>query len=308
VVQDVHSGALVAFASSAAIDAKTSSAIQHSRLDVTSPILPLSLSKVFLASSWWDHESEAIVSKTCKSKECMSDADVHELLVSGLDSAGKRLALELRQAVGGEKVLQDLRAYGFPAAVQSAPGADENFWGEIEANLRDQLTPASSYVSVRKDAADEDWASAFSIGETGFRVTLLHISRFLQAVGNGGVMVPPIARIHDGVQKEDRTTTAHSASAKKVMLTSTAKLLQSAMLDNVQRGSGTGILGRMGNDWKIGGKTGTNSDPDGIFAGLVFDPQGRPRYAFATYVKRGGKGGGVAAEISADLMKFIIGN
>jgi beta-lactamase class D len=69
-----------------------------------------------------------------------------------------------------------------------------------------------------------------------------------------------------------------------------------------------GILGRMGQKWKLGGKTGTNSDPDGIFAGLVCDASGAPRYAFATYIKLGGKGGGVAAEVSADLMKFIVGN
>jgi cell division protein FtsI/penicillin-binding protein 2 len=194
-----------------------------------------------------------------------------------------------------------LNAYGFPAGAPNHSAADEHFWGFIEPALRDKLIPASAYVSVRSDAADEDWASAFSIGETGFGVTLLHISRFMQAVGNGGVMVAPSARIHGSAG-------TGNASEKRVMQASTAEHLQSAMLDNVERGTAMGIRERMGDRWKIGGKTGTNSDPDGIFAGLVFDASGAPRYAFATYVKLGGKGGGLAAEVSADLMKFIAGN
>jgi cell division protein FtsI/penicillin-binding protein 2 len=299
VVEDVRSGALVAYASLLDIDSKGPGEVRTSALNVTSPILPLSVSKVFLAASWWDNGAAA--SKACKAKACMSDAEVHEMLVSGSDSAGKKLALELRQIAGGEKALKDMNAYGFPAEVAKHPVVDENFWGFIEPALRDKLIPASAYISVKNDTADEDWASAFSIGETGFNATLLHISRFMEAIGNGGVMIAPSARIHaEAVVKPD--------SGMRVMQASTAEHLQSAMLDNVLRGTAVGILGRMGDKWKIGGKTGTNSDPDGIFAGLVFDASGAPRYAFATYIKRGGKGGGVAAEVSADLVKFIVGN
>jgi hypothetical protein len=64
----------------------------------------------------------------------------------------------------------------------------------------------------------------------------------------------------------------------------------------------------VGDKWKIGGKTGTNSAEDGTFAGIVCDAHGVPRYSFAAFIKGGGKGGGVAAEVSADLMKFIVGN
>ena len=44
VVQDVRTGALVAFAAS-----------RPSTLDVNTPVLPLSLSKLLLAASWWDN-------------------------------------------------------------------------------------------------------------------------------------------------------------------------------------------------------------------------------------------------------------
>jgi cell division protein FtsI/penicillin-binding protein 2 len=301
VVQDVRSGALVAYASLLAIDANSLSGIRSSNLEVTSPILPLSVSKVFLAASWWDHEAEVLASNACKSKKCMSDTEVHEMFVSGSDSVGKKLALELRQGVGGEKVLNDLGAYGFPAKTANHPAADEHFWGFIEPGLRGKLTPTSAYTSVRSDAADDDWASAFSIGEAGFSLTALHISRFMQAVGNGGVMLPPSARTHVGAA-------AKIDSGKRVMRNSTAERLISGMLDNVQRGTTEGIRGRMSEKWKIGGKTGTNSAADGIFSGLVCDAHDVPQFSFATFIKGGGKGGGVAAEISADLMKFIVGN
>ena len=299
VVEDVRTGALVAYASLPTVAVKNAGEIRGSALEVTSPILPLSVSKVFLAASWWDNGASA--SKACGSTTCMSDGEVHEMLVSGSDSVGKKSALELRKAVGGEKVLKDLNAYGFPADVANQSVTDEHFWGFIEPALRDKLIPASAYVLVKSDAADEDWASAFSIGESGFRVTLLHISQFMQTVGNGGVMIAPSARIH-------LSASAGKTLEKRAMQASTARRLQSAMLDNVQRGTALGIRGRMGEKWKIGGKTGTNSDPDGIFAGLVFDESAVPRYAFATYIKLGGKGGGVAAEVSADLVKFIVGN
>lgn len=178
VVEDVRSGALVAFASARAVSTRASGDIPNSALSVTSPILPLSIAKVFLAASWWDHEAEAAASKTCKSRPCMTDAEVHEMLVTGSDAAGKRLALELRQAIGGERVLADLNGYGIPVTVSKRNSPDTHFWGAIDLELREKLIPASAYVSVARDAPDADWTSAFSIGETGFSVTLLHISRF----------------------------------------------------------------------------------------------------------------------------------
>jgi len=44
---------------------------------------------------------------------------------------------------------------------------------------------------------------------------------------------------------------------------------------------------------------------DGRFAGLVFDRQGKARYTVATFVRRGGRGGRNAAEISAQLARFL---
>lgn len=60
----------------------------------------------------------------------------------------------------------------------------------------------------------------------------------------------------------------------------------------------------------LGGKTGTgpaSAEPyDGIFAGLIYDRSGTPRYTVVTYVRSGGYGGGTAAEISADAAAFLL--
>ena len=78
----------------------------------------------------------------------------------------------------------------------------------------------------------------------------------------------------------------------------------------VERGTAKGIRGRVVGG-RIGGKTGTGPervapDSDGWFAGLVFDARGEPRFAFATYVRKGGPGGGTAARISADLATALL--
>ena len=101
----------------------------------------------------------------------------------------------------------------------------------------------------------------------------------------------------------------------RVLQERTALRLQSAMRDAVQRGTANSIARTLeGTGWQIGGKTGTGPGPapigpqsDGWFAGLIFDPQGKARYTVATFVRRGGPGGGNAAKISAELARYIIG-
>jgi hypothetical protein len=82
------------------------------------------------------------------------------------------------------------------------------------------------------------------------------------------------------------------------------------MLDAVETGSASGIRDALGSRGRIGGKTGSgpeNRRPlDGIFAGLVFDAAGDARYTVVTYVHHGGVGGGAAAQLSADLAKYVL--
>ena len=128
-------------------------------------------------------------------------------------------------------------------------------------------------------------------------------------MGNNGVLLPPIAR------KETESPVSKPApKSRRIMQENTAKRLQTAMRDVVQRGSAQAIAHALdGTGWQIGGKTGTgpglgSTGPpyDGWFAGLVFDPQGKARFTVATYVRHGGLGGENAAIISAQLARYLI--
>lgn len=139
-------------------------------------------------------------------------------------------------------------------------------------------------------------------------MTLLHLSRFLQAIGNDGVMVPPVARAAAG---EPAVPLSGRQVGNTVMVRAgTARKLQAAMIDTVLRGTATGIRGRLGGEWLIGGKTGTGPGDvrpwDGCFAGLVFDGNRVARYAVVSYIRRGGRGGGAAAELAAELVKSML--
>ncbi len=298
VVQDVRTGALIAFAAS-----------QPEKLDVNSQVLPLSVVKLLLAASWWDNaqpntqfDSYRGAADTRQPRERMVTID--EMLVGGSDNAGRLAARALRKSVGTDTVLRDFKRYGFGNDLQTG----EDFWKQLARRYESRLTPATGLFSLNSSASDQNWENTLSVGETNFKVTGLQISRFLQAVGNNGVMLQPVAR--------DQAAGKYAGGAGiRVMKAGTARRLQSGMRETVQRGTARSIANALGNSgWTMGGKTGTGPGPapispqsDGWFAGLVFDPQGRARFTVATFVRHGGTGGGNAAKISAELARYLIG-
>jgi cell division protein FtsI/penicillin-binding protein 2 len=297
VMQGVATGALVAFAAS-----------QPSKLDVSTLVMPLSLSKVFLAASWWDNKQPDLVESTKGSGRAGGHAsgkpvNVHEMLVVGSDSAGKQIALALRKSVGTQKVIADFRKYGFNLG-------NESFWAEVDPQWKNRLTPPQSYVRF-DTLSDEDWSSALSIGESYMMTSALQVSRFLQGVGNNGSVCAPVARrMAKGAEQAPQTGCSAPTS---IVEEATARKLMAAMTDTVKRGTATRIAGALeGIGWAIGGKTGTGgragapiNEQDGWFAGLVFDSRAKARYTVATFVRRGGLGGGSAAELSAQLARFV---
>ena len=221
------------------------------------------------------------------------------------------MAIALRKAVGSETVIKDLERYGF--APRRSSGVDETFWGELAPGWRSRLVPASVYAELTGTMKDVEWADVLSIGEAKFSTTALHLSRFMQAVGNGGFMLSPVAREEGAL--ETKKSPSLVPLPTRWLQEDTALRLQSAMRDTVVRGTARSISNSLdGTGWQIGGKTGSGPGPapigpqsDGWFAGLIFDPEGKARFTVATFVRHGGPGGGNAAKISADLARFIIG-
>jgi cell division protein FtsI/penicillin-binding protein 2 len=310
VVQDVRTGAVVACAAS-----------QPSELDVTTPVAPLSLAKLLISASWWDNrQPDSSFDSTRGTAEAQNPAyrsrvSVHEMLVGGSDSAGRQMAVALRKSVGTKAVLKDFKRYGFAQRTDSPQ--DDAFWGELAPTWKTRLIPAPAYVSLTEETKDAEWAETLSIGETNIRITALHISRFLQAVGNNGVMLKPLAREEQFMPSVTKSFVSgrQLKNPIRIMQESTALRLQSAMRDTVHRGTAKSIAQVLENTgWQIGGKTGSGTallpegaQLDGWFAGLIFDSQGKARFTVATFVRRGGYGGENAAKISAELARYIIG-
>jgi cell division protein FtsI/penicillin-binding protein 2 len=309
-VQDVQTGALIAFAASPGTSARGKVA---ETLQVTTPVLPLSVTKLFLAASWWDRALPE------SSFDCIRNAapdqkvpmTIPEMIVIGCDSPAKQMAIALRKSVGAEAMLADLERFGF--GPRSKSSRDDSFWAELPPEWRNTLVPAVSYTLLSARTPDSEWADTLSLGETNFVVTILHASRFLQAVGHNGMLIPRAARKE--VSGSDPVSNP-TATSRRIMQEKTAIRLQAAMREVVQRGSAQTIAHVLdGTAWQIGGKTGTGPGPtpmgpksDGWFAGLVFDPQGTARFTVATFVRHGGKGGENAALISAQLARYLIRN
>lgn len=291
VMQNVRTGSLLSFAPS---DSAT--------LDVTSPLLPLSTVKLMVAASWLSHE------KSTSGESRDSHQVLIDSIVSGNDKAGRQLASALRKAIGTEQVLNDLKAYGFTSWQSSMPKTDSTFWSKLPSDWREKLIPAVSYHSLGPETTAADWEDTLSIGEARFTITALHLSRFLQAVGNHGIMIAATARNKESGEMQPVN------QSRRVMEESASLKLQQAMRETVQRGTAKSVKPILaGTGWSVGGKTGTGPGPnapgpesDGWFAGLIFDPNGDARFTVATFVKHGGLGGGNAASLSAELAKFII--
>lgn len=308
-VLNVQTSALVAFA---ATPGSNASGKGVEPLKVTTPVSPLSLTKLFLVASWWDRglpdsSFDCIRSAAPEKTEPMT---IHDIIVIGCDLPAKQMAIALRKKVGAAAALVDLDRFGF--GPRPKVSRDELFWAVLAPEWRDTLVPAASYTLLSAKTKDSAWADTFSLGEKNFVATILHVSRFLQAVGNKGMLLPPVAR----KEGRDVPVSKTAATSRRIMQEKTAERLQTAMREAVQRGSAQAIAHELdGTGWQIGGKTGTgpglgSSGPpyDGWFAGLVFDPQDRARFTVATYVRHGGRGGENAAMISAQLARYLIEN
>jgi hypothetical protein len=283
VMQHVATGALVSFAAS-----------NPGHLDVATQVQPLSLSKIFLAASWWDNlQPDSIGSP--------SD-NAHEMVAMGSDSLGRKMALALRQAIGTERVLADLHRYGFNLDRPS-------YWAAVDPSWKDRLTPQPAHA-LNRQLSEVDWSSALSIGESEMTISALQISRFLQAIGNRGRECAPVAR-----RLTSPAAQATCLAPTTIARAETAERLMSALQDTVKRGSATRLAGILrGSGWTVGGKTGTGGragapmdQQDGWFAGLVFDSSGKARYTVATFVRGGGLGAGNAGEISVRLARYVVG-
>jgi hypothetical protein len=255
VIEDVRTGAIVLSQAFVEPDDATPP------VDFLGPILPLSTTKLFIAASLWEHAAGPEASAL--------DGRIVEMVAHSDDNEGSRLANQLRAQTGTAGVLADLARYGVPPCRNLAE-KDTTFWGD--AHVADYLVPARSCTTLDDKTDAETWGSALSIGEANFSTTLLHLTRFMQAIGNNGVMITP--SYHEG---QSAPVGRARSSGTPIMTPAVSAKMRSVLLTSVQQGSGRGVKDRMRGGWQIGGKTGTTSIHGEPFDGFFWASCSIPR-------------------------------
>ena len=307
IVQDVQTGAVVAYAASGRA--------KDAPYGIKRYALPGSVFKLAVAALWWENDlpdtrmpcppyiqtGNARI-RNFESHEYASITVPTGMLQVSCNTAAVRMALEMRQRLGADAFRDAYQRFGFVTYTEGLPGtSDEEFWNTGNAAWAQRMTPPPVRVRFAKRFTAHEWGQ-IAIGQGPVDATPLGVSRFMQAIGNGGVMLPPTL---EWEQLEKR------GEGRRIMRETTSRKLQEAMLMVVDSGTAASANARFaGTGWDLGGKTGTADvagapRPDAWFAGLMYGPDRRARYTIVVYLQRGGQGGRVAAPIAGEMTKFM---
>lgn len=150
-VTEVSSGRQIAYAG------LTTTGEDDPSLAVDALVPPLSVIKLFVAAEWLDRGfADVVVECYPSGGHALRRMRVEEMLISGCDSAGARMATILRQKLGAETMLRDLRRLGL------------------------------GHLALRSDASDADWEAALTLGERNVPVTAQEVSAFLRDIARDG--------------------------------------------------------------------------------------------------------------------------
>lgn len=312
VVQDVRTGAIVTYAATGAPEDPPLGVKRYSP--------PGSVFKLALSAVWWEHGMSDDIPIPCPSSIRTTErggsisnfgnigrGDVigpPGMLIPSCNTAAVWMAWRLREEIGTEPFLEAYRSYGF-IPYEDEPPTDTigDFWRTTSDRWERRMTPAPSRLRMSENTGDAEWAQ-MAIGQGPVDVTVMGVSRFIQAIGNSGVMLPPTL---ESELAED------PPRGERVMSEQTARKLMDAMKLVVDQGTAraaAGIIGDTG--WDMGGKTGTaqvaGRADNGWFAGLLFSPEGEPLYSIVSFVEGGGGGGGAPTRIAARVARDIAQN
>jgi cell division protein FtsI/penicillin-binding protein 2 len=309
IVQDVRTGALLVYAATGGPDDAPLGIKQYSA--------PGSVFKLALSALWWDHGLPDEVQIPCPAtiqvtpQAMISNyggigygpvAGPTGMLVPSCNTAAVWMALELRDRIGSDAFVEGYRRMGFIPYEESPPtDSIGGFWRTSSDAWTRRMTPSPSRIRMSEATGRAEWAQ-LSIGQGPLDVTVIAVSRFIQSIANGGVMIEPTFEM-DLVRG--------NAGGERVMKEDTAMRLLLAMRAVVERGTGRAAEDIMrGTGWLMGGKTGTAQvagRPDnGWFAGVAFAPDGTPQYTVVTFLEGGGPGGGMPTQISARVIRSLI--
>jgi hypothetical protein len=275
---------------------------------------PGSVFKLAFSAIWWDHGlpetrgpcppyvqvGNARI-RNFESHEYASLTIPTGMLTVSCNTAAVNMVFALRNQLGVETIRDDLQKFGFVTYSGKPPAAPRDFWNTASDAWTQRMTPPPVRVRFLAKLTPHELGQ-IAIGQGPVDATPMGISRFIQAIGNDGVMMQPTlesARLGEG------------AEGRRIMKQTTSAKLQHAMRTVVDTGTAQvakAIIARTG--WDLGGKTGTADVagarmPDAWFAGLMFGPDGRARYSVVVYLQHGGQGGRMPARIAAEMTRFM---
>ena len=311
VAQDVRTGAVVAYAATGDAD--------DAPYGIRRYAPPGSVFKMALAALWFEQGMGDDQPIPCPSSIQVGNRSISNargraygvvrgatgMLVPSCNTAAIQMAQQLRQRAGTQAFVEAYRRYGFlpyePGA--RAPREDERpFWSTSSEAWTARMTPPPARIKIGDKTGRFEWA-LLAIGQGPVDVTPIQVSRFMQAIANGGVMLPPT--LEAGLARRP-------PAGERIMREEIATRLQQSMLAIVDGGTGRRageLLTPTG--WDVGGKTGTaelyQRPDDGWFAGIVYDAERRPRYTIVTYLQGGGPGSQGPTEISGAVARVLAG-
>jgi cell division protein FtsI/penicillin-binding protein 2 len=307
VMQDVKTGAVVAYTSTGTAE--------QAPLGIKRYTLPGSVFKLALSALWWDSgmgdrympcpASIQVGNRKIRNFESHAYPNIEiprKMLVVSCNTQAIAMAFQMRQQLGEEAFADAYRRYGFIPYSGDAPEEKAaEFWNTSSDRWAKRMTPPPNRVLFRTKFNPFDWAQ-MAIGQGPVDVTPIAVSRFIQAIGNNGVMLPPTF---------EQERLAERPEGREIMKPATTRKLQEAMLQVVDSGTAVSVkpvLDRL--TWDLGGKTGTvdirrGQRPDGWFAGLIHGPDGQPRYTMVVYLQQAGQGGRAPAAVAAAMTRWM---
>ena len=312
IVQDVNTGAIVAYAATGGPD--------EAPLGFRRYAPPGSTFKLALAALWWESGMPDTTMQCPSSIQVTPRATIsnsggrgydtvtapEEMLVFSCNTTAVQMALEMRERLGTEAFVDAYRRFGFlpyPDADAAPTETAEEFWSTSSERWARGMAPEPARIRIGEETGRAEWAQ-LAIGQGPVDATVVAMSRFVQAIGNNGVMLEPTVEWERGEDPE---------RVGRVMSERTATKLQAAMREVVDRGTARRVAPILQNmAWDLGGKTGTaqrrGRPDDGWFAGLIFDADETPRYSIVVYLEGGGPGGALPAQIAAKMTRFLADN
>ncbi|MEX2570127.1 MAG: penicillin-binding transpeptidase domain-containing protein [Gemmatimonadota bacterium] len=308
VVQDVRTGAVLAYAATGDRGDPPLGIKRYSP--------PGSVFKLALAALWWEHGMPDAIPIPCPAEiQVTPRAAIGNfgnvgygtvqgptgMLVPSCNTAAVWMALRMREEIGSEPFIEGYRRFGFETYEESPPtDSIGGFWRTDSEAWNRRMTPAPSRIRISDSTGDAEWGQ-LAIGQGPLDVTVVAVSRFIQAIANDGLMAAPTI---------EQELASGGAAGERVMSEGTARRLQEAMRAVVDRGTGR-AAGQLvqGTGWGLGGKTGTAQvagRPDnGWFAGILFGPEGDPRYTVVSFLEGGGPGGGMPARAAGGVARYL---